>query len=153
MPADDSLPNDAQEVYTTFSSFEQEERDYGSILLFAPGYDKPFAISRLSGYEVDVPDPEMLCGGDFYHVMVEEIKDRFIIHAISGSDNSQLLSAYDYSTANRNTQIVPCICLIIAGSAMAALSVFMILVGRHPERYPIWFRRIIYHDRVWSSQT
>ena len=152
-PADDSIPSDAVEVRTTFSSYNRVKKESGTILLYAPGFEKPFAIAWLSGYEVSVPDPEMLCGGDYFHVVADEARDQYYICAISNDYNSRILSSYDYNTAYRNTQVVPCICLMIMGGVIAAVSVLMVLVGRHPERYPGWFRSLFYKDWAWTSPT
>lgn len=152
-PADDSIPSDAVEVRTTFSSYNRVKKESGTILLYAPGVEKPFAISWLSGYEVSIPDPEMLCGGDYFHIVADEARNQYYICAISNDDNSRILSSYDYNTAYRNTQLVPCICLMIMGGVIAAVSVFMVLVGRHPERYPGWFRSLFYKDWAWTSPT
>jgi len=152
-PADDSIPDNAVEVQTTFSSFDRTKKHSGTIQLNAPGYEKPFVISWLSGYEVSVPAPEMLCGGELFHVVADETRDQYYIYAISSDDKGQLLSAYDYNTAYRNTQLVPCICLMIMGVVIAVVSVFMVLVGRHPERYPGWFRGLFYKGSAWTSPT
>ena len=149
--ADDSIPGDAVEIHTTFSSFDRVKKGNGTILLHAPGFEKPFAISWLSGYEVSVPDPEVLCGGDYFHIVADEAGDQYYIYEISNDEHVRIISSYDHNTAYRNTQLVPCIFLMIMGVVSAAVSVFMVLVGRHPERYPNWFRSLFYKDSSWTS--
>ena len=150
MPADDSVPANAFELQTPFS-FSKQTGD--TILLYAPGYKKPFAISCIFDYEVPLPDPAMLCNGDIYRVEVVEAQSQFLICSIADADMGQILSAYDKNTAYRNSQFVSCIFVVIMCAVFAAFSVFMILVGRYPERYPGWFRSMFYKSRAWTSPT
>ena len=151
-PAKDELPADAVELRTAFSSYEHTKKDSGTLVLYAPGYDKPFSISWLSGYRDHAPDPDTLCNGEDYILSVREGKQEYWIHAISTADHRSILSAYDCNTAYRNTQYVACILLLlIAMPAFTLTGLFGILVGRHPERYSRRFRRLFYKDSAWVS--
>ncbi|MBQ6274766.1 MAG: hypothetical protein IJK63_11165 [Oscillospiraceae bacterium] len=148
MPADDSVPGNAFEIQTSFSFFHKTG---DAISLYAPGYKKPFAISWLSGYEVPLPDPSLLCKGDIYRVVVVEARSQYAICSVATADMGQIISAYDRNTAYRNTQFIPCICVIIMCAGFAVLSIFMILVGRYPEHFPGWFRDMFYNSKAWTS--
>lgn len=150
-PAKDELPADAVELRTVFSSYERTKKDSGTLVLYAPGYDKPFSISWLSGYRDHAPDPDTLCNGEDYILSVREGKQEYWIHAISTADHRSILSAYDCNTAYRNTQYVACILLLLIAMPSFTFGLFGILVGRHPERYSRRFRRLFYKDSAWVS--
>jgi len=149
-PADSSIPNDAAEVCTVFSSYERTKEDGGTLLLHSPDFEKPFAISWLSGYEVPVPDTDRLCSGDAYIAAVDERKTEYFVYMIYSAEGEMILSAYDGNTAYRNTQRVPAIFLLGFGICFAVFVVFGILVGRYPERFPSWFCRLFYKDSAWA---
>ena len=149
-PAEYSAPADAVEVETVFLSFARTEEDRDTFLLYAPGYEKPFAIEWMSGYEVPIPEPEALCDGSKYRITACEACSQYYIYALSSADKGVVFSAFDYNTAYRNTQRVPCIGLLIFGSFFAVFSVFGIPVGRHPERFSAWFRGLFYKKSSWT---
>ena len=150
-PADDHLPTDAVEIRTAFSSCERTKKESGTLVLHAPGYDKPFSVSWLSGYIVPVPDPDRLCNGEEYILSVREGKQEYWIYAISTADHRCILSAYDRNTAYRNTQYVACIIMLVVMAFCFLTGLFGILVGRHPERFSRRFRRLFYKDSAWVS--
>lgn len=152
-PAEDSLPSDAFELRTSFVSWERVNKDDGTLVLNAAGYEKPFKLSWLSGFEVSVPDPEYLCGGTEFTVFVEEGKTEYRIRAISTADKRLLLSAYDCNTAYRNTQFWPCIGLIVFFFLIIVYAVLGIMVGRHPDRFPEWFRKLFFQQWAWTSSS
>ncbi|MBP5230881.1 MAG: hypothetical protein ILO68_04050, partial [Clostridia bacterium] len=147
------LPSDAFELRTSFVSWERVNKDDGTLVLNAAGYEKPFKLSWLSGFEVSVPDPEYLCGGTEFTVFVDEGKNEYRIRAISTPDKRLLLSAYDYNTAYRNSQIGACICLIVFFFLIIVYAVLGIMVGRHPDRFPEWFRKLYFQQWAWTSSS
>ncbi len=150
-PADGSLPADAREVRTAFSSYEVNEDTYGTIVLHAPDYEKPFSITYLSGYKDRAPDPEALCSGEEYILSVREGRDEYWIYAVSTADNRSVISAYDRNSAYRSTQYAACVILIVMMCVFTFLAIVGIVVGRHPERFSPGFRRLFYKDWAWSS--
>lgn len=153
LPAEASLPSDAFEIRASFVSWERIKKNGGTLVLNAADFEKPFKLSWLSGFEVPVPDPEFLCGGTEFAVIVEEEKTEYWIRAISTADQRLLLSAYDYSTAYRNTQFWPCIGLIVFSVFEICFAMFGILVGRNPDRFPEWLRKLFYQPWVWTSSS
>ena len=152
-PAEAGLPSDAFEIRTSFVTWGRVKKDHGTLVLNAAGYEKSFELSQLSGFEVPVPDPKFLCGGTEFTVFVEEGKTEYRIRAISTADQRLLLSAYDYNTAYRNTQFWPCIGLIVFSVFLIVCAVLGILVGRHPDRFPEWFRKLFFQQWAWTSSS
>ena len=152
-PADSKLPADAMELRTSFSSYERTRKEQGTLILHAADYEKPFTLSWLSGYEITLPAPETLCSGEEYVLIIEEGKEEYWIYSMSTGNGREIMNAYDRNTACRNTQIVPCIGLLIFGILGAVFCIFGILVGRHPERYPGWFCGLFYKRSAWMSPT
>lgn len=152
-PADSKLPADAMELRTSFSSYERTKKEQGTLILHAVDYEKPFTLSWLSGYEIALPDPETLCSGEEYVLTIEEGKSKYWIYSMSTGNGQEIINAYDRNTAYRNTQIAPCIGLLIFGTLGSVFCIFGILVGRHPERYPGWFRGLFYKGSAWTSPT
>lgn len=150
-PADDHLPTDAVEIRTVFSSCEHTKKESGTLVLHAPGYEKPFSISWLSGYAVPVPNPDTLCNGEEYILTVREGKREYWIYAISTADHHCILSAHDRNIAYRNTQYMACILMLVVMVFGFLTGLFGILVGRHPERFSRRFRRLFYKDSAWVS--
>ena len=148
---EENLPSDAFEIRTSFVSSERVKKNRGTLVLNAAGFEKPFELSWLSGFEVPVPDPDSLCGGTEFLVSVREGKTVYRIEAISAADHSSLLSAYDCNTAYRNSQFAACIFSIVFGVFEVGIAVFGILVGRYPERFPEPFRNLFYNPRSWTS--
>lgn len=151
LPANDDLPSDAAEIITSFSSYEQTKKDRGTLFFYAPGDEKPFTVAWLSGYHGKAPDPELLCSGEAFRVVVREIKAEYCIYEIYGEDQRQILGAYDRNAAYRSSQIAASIVLLIFAQLFAAFGVFGLLVGRHPERFPYGFCKLFYKDSAWSA--
>ncbi|MBQ9543847.1 MAG: hypothetical protein IJV00_01815 [Clostridia bacterium] len=150
VPADGITPPDAQTISTSFSSYERTKADGGTFRFFASGYDKPFCLMWLSGFEVPVPDPEELCGTDVFTVVCHETAKYYSIYSFSSSDGAEMVSVLDSQKAYKNDQRFACILLIIAGVICSVFFAFAFPVRRRPERYPVWFRRWYYKDRVLS---
>lgn len=151
-PADGKIPAGAIEVHTSFSSYKRTKAENGTLLFLSPNDEKPFSLSRLSGYEITIPDPDTLCNGEEYIVSVCEGEDEYWIYSISTGNHQILISALDHNAAYRNTQVVPCIILQIFVICGTFISIFSIKVGRHPERYSKKFRQLFYKDRAWTPQ-
>lgn len=149
-PADDSLPDDTVEICTSFSSYEYTKKDDGTLLLHTESSEKPFSLSYLSEYDVPVPSPEELCSGENYTVIIREGKRENWIYSLLTADRQPIITAYDYNTAYRNSGFVACILLIIFGVIGIAIGILGILVGRHPERFPVWFYQLFYRDSAWT---
>lgn len=148
-PPDDSIPKEAVEIHTAFSSFDKKK--FGEdIILYAPDHEKPFVISWKSGYEISLPEPETLCGGRAFYIVAVEGKEQYSIYAISDENHNSIITAYDYNTAYRNYSRIACILMLIAGIIADIFAVFWVLVGRYPKRYPAWVRRIFYQDWMWT---
>ena len=152
LPADDRLPTDATEIRTTFLTYEQTRRNSGALILHASGYEKPFALYWLSGYEIPLPDAGSLCNGDDYIVTVHEAKSEYVIYAMRSADGHSLVRAYDVNTAHRNTQFGWCVALLVFSVLAAGCEAMAIAVGRNPERYPRWLCRLLYKDEAWLNR-
>lgn len=152
-PADDSIPKDATEFHTSFTTYERIRKDSGTLLLYSPSYEKPFSLSWLSGYEVSVPDPDEMCNGDLYIITAREGTYEFFVYAISTGNNTPIVRAIDQNTAYRNTQFVPCVCLIIMGVLFLITSALGIIVGRNPSHFSRRVRRLFFKDYIWNNNT
>lgn len=148
-PADDSLPDDCTRISTSFSSWERTQEEGGTLLLTAPGYDMPFSLSWLSGYEVPVPDPETFCSGETYTLTVREGAKVYFIYAVDGPDQRQIICAYDQNTAYRNRNYKAAVGIAVFSALCIPFAILGILVGRHPESYSVRFRRVFYQDHAW----
>ena len=143
-------PDDCTEIITSFSSGIKTAKDHGTLLLYADGYEKPFAISELSGYEIEIPEKNDLCSGNQYVVLAREQTSEFYIYAVSTVDGKPLISVPDRNIAYRNCQLPAVTFLFLILISVIPYPVFGIIVGRHPEKYPVKFRRVFYRDDAWS---
>lgn len=148
LPANDSVPNDAQVIRTSFSSWE---RTKGTLTLHAEEYEKPFLLEYLSGYEVLIPAQEKLCNGETYILTVKEHKKSYGIYRISTAENQTLLRPIDRNIAYRNDQYIGGVLMACFAIAVFLSSAFGIPVGRHPECYSKTVRRWFYQDWAWSD--
>ena len=152
-PVNDQTPADVVQLRTSFQSWERVKKECGTLILHAEGYEKPFTLSWLSGFEVPVPEPEALCSGADYILMVREGEEDYQIYALSTDKHRPIITALDHNTAYRNTQFSACIFLVIAGVLCFVFSVFGIVVGRHPDRFSPWVRGWFYKPAAWTSPT
>ena len=150
-PADDTPPKDAIELRTSFSSWEYTREEQGTLILYAPGEEKPFTLSWLDGLEAPLPDSDTLCSGETYTLTVREGEEEYWIYAIRDRENQPILSVRDRNNAYRNSQRIYCVFLELFAAAGLFVGIFGILVGRNPKRYPHWFRKLFYQDWAWVS--
>ena len=120
--------------------------------------DRVFALAQLLRLGVGIDRITAATAIDRFFIqklvhIVEEEKTEYWIRAISTADQRLLLSAYDYSTAYRNTQFWPCIGLIVFSVFEICFAVFGILVGRNPDRFPERLRKLFYQPWVWTSSS
>ena len=148
-PANGSVPKDAAEIQTSFSYYEQTKKDGGVLRLYAPDNEKPFVLANLSGYEISLPDPDTLCGGETFTLTVSEGTQEYFIYAISTADGRQLIRPLDRDIAYKNVNDAWSFVLIIFGGVFMIGGASMIVVGRHPERFPPWFRKLFYQNYAW----
>lgn len=141
---------DCTEIVTSFSSGRKTAKDHGTLLLYSDGYEKPFAITELSGYEIEIPEKNDLCDGKKYVVLAHEQTSEFNIYAVSTVDGKPLISVPDRNIAYRNCQLPAATFLLLFLISVIPFPVFGIIVGRYPEKFPVKFRRVFYRDDAWS---
>ncbi len=151
-PPDGELPEDAIERQTSFLFWERTKESSGTLLLYAPNEEKPYSIEWLDGFEVPLPEPDILCGGEQYNITAREGSEVWFVYALSFADGTPIFSAYDQDVAYRNTQRGAVVIVMIFCVIMFLFGIFGILVGRHPESYAPWFRKLFYQDWAWTSR-
>lgn len=142
-PANGRAPSSAEEIQTAFSSYERLEREHGTLLLYSAERDKPFRISNLSCYEVPLPSPDSLCSGERYIVLIEDGSEAYTVYAISTADTQKIISVADCNTASRNARVTGCVIFTFLSVLFFLFSLFRILVGRYPERFPVRFGKLM----------
>ena len=151
MPADGKLPTDTTEFRTSFISWNITRDSSGTLLLYAPDDEMPFSIDQLYGFEVPLPEPDSLCSGESYIVVARDGEKEHFVYTLASDDGTPILTAYDCDVAYRNTQRGASFIIIIFLVLFILTGIFGILVGRNPESYPHWFRKLFYQDWAWIS--
>lgn len=150
-PADGRVPKNAAKIQTSFSYYEQTGK-HDLLRLYAPDNEKPYELGNLSGYEISLPDPDTLCGGETFTLTVSEGTREYTIYTISTADGRQLISPLDRDIAYKNASHTTFIVLSVLSAVGFLFSISVIIVGRHPERFPAWLRKLYFQDTAWVGR-
>ena len=94
---------------------------------------------------------DSLCSGESYIVVARDGEKEHFVYTLASDDGTPILTAYDCDVAYRNTQRGASFIIIIFLVLFILTGIFGILVGRNPESYPHWFRKLFYQDWAWIS--
>ncbi len=140
----ETTPEELTAHTVTFTDYKTDE--YGKdLLLYAPGYEKPFRIQYYADYRDIRITPEALCAGGSYTVYTMR-ENGGGIHRLTDGRGADLITLEQERSIYRSRQMPAFILMLILSPLGVVFCIFGIFVTRNPEKYPDWLKKLYYKE-------
>ncbi len=140
----ETKPEELTAHTVTFTDYKMDEHGK-DLLLYAPGYEKPFRIGYYEDYADPCITPEALCAGETYTAYTQR-ENGGSIYRLTDGHGADLITMEQERSIYRSRQMPAFILMLIMSPLGVVFSIFGIFITRNPQKYPDWVKKLYYKE-------